>query len=282
MASDSTNAQLFKQVDQLSRQLCDARLEAQRANERARRTKKHGENLQVKFREARTRAETFATSLPFTERQRLLETFDMILHEAEPVQEDGASMETAQVSGTHVADIETNTEVSGAVQDVVKTSCPHASALSSAAVSPPCENNDFPPCENNQSSPEDLRQMHSHTNSTITEAEWQPNTSKCALCNSTFTVFRRRHHCRNCGSCVCAECSPFRVHLESFAQRPARSNSVGRIESFVQRPTRSGSVGSLFDAARSKSNFEPMSRPVARRICTGCHGVGVGSFVGQR
>eukprot|EP00760_Papus_ankaliazontas_P035927 PhM_4_TR808/c0_g1_i1/m.8612 len=30
----------------------------------------------------------------------------------------------------------------------------------------------------------------------------------CALCCAPFTFYRRRHHCRQCGNVVCAECSP--------------------------------------------------------------------------
>lgn len=38
---------------------------------------------------------------------------------------------------------------------------------------------------------------------------WQPDedASSCYICDSHFTVFNRRHHCRKCGKIVCAECS---------------------------------------------------------------------------
>lgn len=41
--------------------------------------------------------------------------------------------------------------------------------------------------------------------------------SSCSLCTSAFTLLRRRHHCRSCGSLVCAECSPFAVTLKGHS-----------------------------------------------------------------
>lgn len=39
--------------------------------------------------------------------------------------------------------------------------------------------------------------------------QWQPDeeATHCSRCNSTFTIFRRKHHCRRCGKVVCASCS---------------------------------------------------------------------------
>jgi len=38
---------------------------------------------------------------------------------------------------------------------------------------------------------------------------WVPNdiSEECALCKNYFNLFRRRHHCRMCGSLVCYYCS---------------------------------------------------------------------------
>jgi len=41
-------------------------------------------------------------------------------------------------------------------------------------------------------------------------AVWSPdhdNTS-CFICSVNFTLFTRKHHCRNCGSCICGRCAP--------------------------------------------------------------------------
>eukprot|EP00808_Paulinella_micropora_P015437 g60253.t1 len=37
----------------------------------------------------------------------------------------------------------------------------------------------------------------------------------CPLCQRSFTFFRRRHHCRKCGSLCCADCSTKRVFLDA-------------------------------------------------------------------
>ena len=44
---------------------------------------------------------------------------------------------------------------------------------------------------------------------------WTPNNSAtaCECCEGDFTFMRRRHHCRNCGSIVCAPCSTFRFSV---------------------------------------------------------------------
>lgn len=41
------------------------------------------------------------------------------------------------------------------------------------------------------------------------KAFWVPDedTPSCQLCEVPFTLTRRRHHCRKCGSCVCGPCS---------------------------------------------------------------------------
>ncbi|KAJ6252646.1 faciogenital dysplasia protein [Anaeramoeba flamelloides] len=38
---------------------------------------------------------------------------------------------------------------------------------------------------------------------------WVPDkvSIKCASCNERFTWYRRKHHCRNCGLCICSKCS---------------------------------------------------------------------------
>lgn len=40
--------------------------------------------------------------------------------------------------------------------------------------------------------------------------QWVPDTSTsgCMICQKSFTLLFRRHHCRRCGKCVCMECAP--------------------------------------------------------------------------
>lgn len=43
----------------------------------------------------------------------------------------------------------------------------------------------------------------------VKDAEWQKDNivTECPACQKPFSVFRRRHHCRNCGGVYCADCS---------------------------------------------------------------------------
>lgn len=45
---------------------------------------------------------------------------------------------------------------------------------------------------------------------------WQPDeeATHCCRCNATFTLFRRKHHCRRCGKVVCASCSKYSDKLD--------------------------------------------------------------------
>lgn len=37
---------------------------------------------------------------------------------------------------------------------------------------------------------------------------WAADSAECMLCAKAFTLMFRRHHCRRCGRCVCANCAP--------------------------------------------------------------------------
>ncbi|KAI5367502.1 Putative FYVE zinc finger, Zinc finger, RING-type, Zinc finger, FYVE/PHD-type [Septoria linicola] len=45
--------------------------------------------------------------------------------------------------------------------------------------------------------------------------QWQPDheVSKCPVCETDFSLWYRRHHCRKCGRVVCARCSPHRITI---------------------------------------------------------------------
>lgn len=38
----------------------------------------------------------------------------------------------------------------------------------------------------------------------------------CSCCNASFSLFRRRHHCRACGQIFCADCSKFTKNLDCW------------------------------------------------------------------
>jgi hypothetical protein len=44
---------------------------------------------------------------------------------------------------------------------------------------------------------------------------WQPDSevTKCPICDTQFTFWYRKHHCRKCGRVVCASCSPHRITI---------------------------------------------------------------------
>jgi hypothetical protein len=52
----------------------------------------------------------------------------------------------------------------------------------------------------------------------ISAAVWAADSTQnqCTLCDSKFTMIKRRHHCRKCGSLVCASCSPHRLLLKNI------------------------------------------------------------------
>ena len=45
--------------------------------------------------------------------------------------------------------------------------------------------------------------------------KWQPDNevTKCPICNTSFSFWYRKHHCRKCGRVVCANCSPHRITI---------------------------------------------------------------------
>ncbi|OJD16042.1 hypothetical protein AJ78_03755 [Emergomyces pasteurianus Ep9510] len=76
------------------------------------------------------------------------------------------------------------------------------------------------------------RQLNSlrHRENSFTDYElprWQPDSevSKCPICDTQFSFWYRKHHCRKCGRVVCASCSPHRITIpRQFIVRPPESN----------------------------------------------------------
>ncbi|KKZ61242.1 hypothetical protein EMCG_04114 [[Emmonsia] crescens] len=76
------------------------------------------------------------------------------------------------------------------------------------------------------------RQLSSlrHRENSFTDYElprWQPDSevSKCPICDTQFSFWYRKHHCRKCGRVVCASCSPHRITIpRQFIVRPPESN----------------------------------------------------------
>lgn len=57
----------------------------------------------------------------------------------------------------------------------------------------------------------------------LTDAQWAKDSdvSNCSACEIQFTLAKRKHHCRMCGSIYCASCSEGRIKLPSNP-KPAR------------------------------------------------------------
>ena len=55
--------------------------------------------------------------------------------------------------------------------------------------------------------------------------KWNPNsfTTKCQVCHSRFSkILRRKHHCRQCGSLVCNDCSNVRDYVPGYKDKKVR------------------------------------------------------------
>jgi hypothetical protein len=62
---------------------------------------------------------------------------------------------------------------------------------------------------------------------------------KCLICTRSFGLFLRRHHCRNCGSNVCGDCSDDPLHFstsgESTAERICRLCFRGAVKTINEK-----------------------------------------------
>ena len=49
-------------------------------------------------------------------------------------------------------------------------------------------------------------------------APWQADedAERCPLCNEPFSLLRRKHHCRACGTIVCSKCSPHEILVKGY------------------------------------------------------------------
>ena len=54
-----------------------------------------------------------------------------------------------------------------------------------------------------------------NSDSTASLPRWQPDNeaARCFVCQSDFSFFFRKHHCRKCGRVVCNACSPHRITI---------------------------------------------------------------------
>ncbi|GMH74348.1 hypothetical protein TL16_g06439 [Triparma laevis f. inornata] len=70
---------------------------------------------------------------------------------------------------------------------------------------------------------------------------WGANTLGCEICNRNFTVLIRRHHCRNCGKCVCGTCAFEKVRMD--AVNDSKLQRVCNVCAEVLKANRAGGYG---------------------------------------
>ena len=70
---------------------------------------------------------------------------------------------------------------------------------------------------------EELRHKYMIDNGKIAPV-WIPDShsNNCSVCKDQFSMFFRKHHCRNCGSLVCNSCSPNQIIITFLSAYPVR------------------------------------------------------------
>lgn len=79
--------------------------------------------------------------------------------------------------------------------------------------------------ENNNDEEEQSSSSTSHPQRTESPPKWIPDNAapRCMSCESQFTAFRRRHHCRCCGQVFCGVCSAATTPLPRYGlTKPVR------------------------------------------------------------
>jgi len=112
-------------------------------------------------------------------------------------------------------------------------------------------------------------------------SSWDSNSGKrCARCLENFTLFHRRHHCRNCGALVCHDCSS---HREALPQKgyvdPVRvcdqcstrsGQRIGSKFTSSQRPRLSSSSGPLRPSSDEGVMKKRTESNLIKKVCSNC------------
>ncbi|KAM0738851.1 hypothetical protein ACQRIT_006588 [Beauveria bassiana] len=72
----------------------------------------------------------------------------------------------------------------------------------------------------------DRSQRHRRDTPDFVLPRWQPDAevTLCPICNTQFSIWVRKHHCRKCGRVVCNSCSPHRITIPNqYIVRPPDS-----------------------------------------------------------
>ena len=77
---------------------------------------------------------------------------------------------------------------------------------------------------------------------------------QCAMCSCAFTLFNRRHNCRQCGRAVCGDCSRSRLILHAEERRPERVCDGCALSAESPRPAITAGAASATSNSNSSSN----------------------------
>ncbi|KAF6775303.1 hypothetical protein AHF37_05279 [Paragonimus kellicotti] len=99
----------------------------------------------------------------------------------------------------------------------------------------------------------------------LREPVWAPDNafSACMICAISFTLIRRRHHCRACGRLLCATCCSHRIRLPFTCRPPAPTRSCDETQPFMDMQHKS-----KVDGIRGHAQFLFSNRPA--RVCSEC------------
>lgn len=93
---------------------------------------------------------------------------------------------------------------------------------------------------------------------------WQKEGERCRLCRRGFAMLRRVHHCRNCGLCICDDCSrrwPAAALPESYLATDAKA---------VYRATTNYATGFGQGSVGSKEFTMKWTEAASTRVCKAC------------
>ncbi|KAF7258507.1 hypothetical protein EG68_03749 [Paragonimus skrjabini miyazakii] len=99
----------------------------------------------------------------------------------------------------------------------------------------------------------------------LREPVWAPDNafSACMICAISFTLIRRRHHCRACGRLLCATCCNRRIRLPFTCRPSASRRSCDETQPFIDMQHKSN-----VDGIRGHAQLLFSNRPA--RVCSEC------------